>query len=406
MSSLNYVRKEFEERTAESAPVGPQVLLPQTHVRLYPYQDRLLEKIAVSREAGYNRNLLVAATGTGKTVMAGIDYARLKDKLPRARLLFVAHRKEILEQSLATFCHCLMDASFGELWVGGKKPLKFEHVFASIQSLNAASYKHLDPEHFDVVIIDEFHHAAAKSYQKLLNHVQPKQLLGLTATPERGDGLPIIEMFGGRIAAELRLWDAIDKQRLTPFDYYGIHDGLDLREVPWKKGRGYDVAGLSNLVTGNELWAKQVVNEVINRVDSITSMRALGYCVSVEHARFMARVFNAAGIRSCAVWAETPSEERKAALDQLRSGEINTIFSVDLFNEGIDVPMVDTLLLLRPTDSPLLFLQQLGRGLRLTEGKMICTVLDFCRTPSQGVSLRSTLRRVVPGESQRACPSD
>ena len=186
--------------------------------------------------------------------MAALDYAGLRESLPRSRLLFVAHREEILKQSLATFRQALSDWAFGELWVGGQRPRLFEHVFASIQSLNAAGLAHLAPDHFDVVIVDEFHHAAADSYRRLLEHVRPIELLGLTATPERSDGLPVLEWFDGRIAAELRLWDAIDQHRLTPFAYYGIHDGLDLREIPWRRGRGYDVAGLSNLVTGTTCW--------------------------------------------------------------------------------------------------------------------------------------------------------
>jgi DNA or RNA helicases of superfamily II len=171
---------------------------------------------------GHHRNLLVSATGTGKTVMAAVDYARLREKLPRARLLFVAHREEILQQSRATFAHAIRDGGFGELWVGGHRPTEFEHVFASIQSLNATALSALDPEHFDVVIIDEFHHAAADTYTRLLDLVRPRELLGLTATPERSDGLSILHWFDGRIAAELRLWDAIDQHRLTPFSYFGI----------------------------------------------------------------------------------------------------------------------------------------------------------------------------------------
>jgi superfamily II DNA or RNA helicase len=182
--------------------------------------------------------LLAAATGTGKTVMAALDYLSLRETLPRARLLFVAHREEVLTQSRATFQQALRDPSFGELWVGGARPLRFESVFASSQSLAAAGLADLTPSHFDVVIIDEFHHAAAKSYRLLLEHVRPVELLGLTATPERSDGLPILDWFDGRIAAELRLWDAIDQQRLAAFVYFGIHDGLDLREVPWRRGRG------------------------------------------------------------------------------------------------------------------------------------------------------------------------
>jgi superfamily II DNA or RNA helicase len=372
-----YEADEFAQRTAVADAGTTRFVLPPTELRPEPFQERLLELIASSRQRGHHRNLLVSATGTGKTVMAAIDYARLRQALPRARLLFVAHREEILEKSRDTFRHCLRDPGFGELWVGGERPRRFDHVFASIQSLHASKLELLDPGHFDVVVVDEFHHAASRSYRALLERVTPVELLGLTATPERSDGLPLLHFFDGRIAAELRLWDAIDQHRLSPFAYYGVHDGLDLREVPWRRGRGYDVEGLTNLLTANDVWARRVLGRVADRVEDPSRMRALGFCVSVDHARFMARVFNEAGIPSIAIWSDSPEDERKAALAQLASGEKNVVFSVDLFNEGIDVPRVDTLLLLRPTDSPTLFLQQLGRGLRRATGKTVCTVLDF-----------------------------
>ena len=372
-----YDREEFLERTKEDAPGAARVFIPATELRPEPFQERLLEQLALARQQGHHRNLLAAATGTGKTVMAALDYAALRERLPSSRLLFVAHHEEILTQSLATFRQALSDWTFGELWVGGQRPRVFDHVFASIQSLNAAGLTHLAPDHFDVVIVDEFHHAAAESYKRLLEHVRPVELLGLTATPERSDGLPILDWFNGRIAAELRLWDAIDQQRLTPFVYFGIHDGLDLREIPWRRGRGYDVGGLSNLVTGNDALAHLVLKELERRVDDVGTMRALGFCVSIEHARFMARAFSAAGIPSVAIWADTPDEERRAVLRDLAARRVRVVFSVDLFNEGIDVPTVDTLLMLRPTDSATLFIQQLGRGLRKSRDKSVCTVLDF-----------------------------
>jgi HKD family nuclease len=264
-----YDPEEFRARSADSADSRATVQLSPTDLRAEPFQERLLEQIALSRQQGHHRNLLVAATGTGKTVMAALDYLGLRERLPRSRLLFVAHREEILTQSRATFQQALRDPSFGELWVGGRRPAQFEYVFASIQSLNATGISHLDPAHFDIVIVDEFHHAAALSYRALLEHVRPVELLGLTATPERSDGLPILDWFGGRIAAELRLWDAIDQQRLVAFAYYGIHDGLDLRAIPWRRGRGYDIEGLTNLLTGNDAAARFVVKELANRVDDL-----------------------------------------------------------------------------------------------------------------------------------------
>ena len=372
-----YDRARFENATRSSGTLGPMLSLSPVEIRLEPFQERLLEQLSLARDLGHHRNLLVSATGTGKTVMAAVDYARLRGRMRRARLLFVAHREEILAQSRATFAHALRDPAFGELWVGGARPRAFEHVFASIQSINASGLDAMDPGHFDVVIVDEFHHAAATSYARLLERLQPGELLGLTATPERSDGVSVLHWFDGRIAAELRLWDAIDQHRLTPFAYYGIADDLDLREIPWRRGVGYEVEQLTGVITANDVWARRVLRQLERHVARTDEMRALGFCVSVNHARYMARVFGEHGVRAVAVWAGTPEDERRTALADLAAARVNAVFSVDLFNEGVDVPAVDTLLMLRPTDSPLLFIQQLGRGLRKSGGKTTCTVLDF-----------------------------
>jgi superfamily II DNA or RNA helicase len=370
-----YNRERFD--STRDTRSQPTIYLSPVEIRLEPFQERLLEQIDLSRQQGFHRNLLVSATGTGKTVMAAVDYARLKTSKPRSRLLFVAHREEILAQSLATFRHALRNGGFGELWVSGKRPQAFEHVFASIQSLAASGVEGIDPSHFDVVIVDEFHHAAAASYERLLTRLQPAELLALTATPERSDGLPVLHWFGDRIAAELRLWDAIDQHRLVPFSYFGIADNLDLRDIPWRRGTGYDVQRFTNVITASDVWAKAVVQQFRDRLGGGEDIRALGFCVSVEHARHMARVFSECGISATAVWADTADRERTRALSDLTAGRIKIVFSVDLFNEGVDVPSVNSLLMLRPTDSPLLFLQQLGRGLRKSPGKDLCTVLDF-----------------------------
>ncbi len=367
---------QFRERTARSDDRGTSAI-PPTELSLRPFQERMLERIEVARAHGHHRNLLVAATGTGKTVMAAVDYRNLRKTLPRARLLFVAHRREILDQSLLTFRHALHDASFGELWVGSHRPTDFEHVFASIQSLTASGVDSIDPTHFDIVVIDEFHHAAAPTYRAILERLRPRELLGLTATPERTDGFAVQDFFDGRIAAELRVWEAIDQQYLVPFAYYGVHDGLDLREVPFKRGTGYDVTALTNVYTADHVWVGQVIEQLRRRVGDPSNMRALGFCVSVAHARFMSDEFNRRGIAAVAVWGETPDDERDRALRDLRNGKVAIVFTVDLFNEGVDVPSVDTILMLRPTESATLFLQQLGRGLRKADDKALCTVLDF-----------------------------
>lgn len=366
---------EAQERSQSAS--GARILLSPLEIRPEPFQERLLEQIAVARARGQHQNLLVAATGTGKTVMAAVDYARLRNRLPRDRLLFVAHRKEILDQALGTFRQALRAPSFGELWTGHARPERFQHVFASIQSLQRADLDHLAPDHFDVVIIDEFHHAAAATYRRLLDHVRPLELLGLTATPERGDGQSVLEFFDGRIAAELRLWDAIDQGRLAPFSYFGVHDQTDLSEVTFRRGQGYDVEELTALLTGDHARARLVLSQLKEHVAGVDQIRTLGFCVSVRHAHFMAAEFARHGLSARAVSGQTPANERDQALRDLERGDLSVLFSVDLFNEGVDLPRVDTLLLLRPTDSPTLFLQQLGRGLRRSPGKVACTVLDF-----------------------------
>ena len=393
-------RDELARQGAKNAyrPIG---VLPAIELRLEAFQEHLLELIALERGRGYHRNLLVSATGTGKTVMAAVDYARLRQTLSRGRLLFIAHRKEILDQSRATFQYALRDASFGELWVDGARPERYEHVFASVQSLSRMDLSLLDPKHFDVVIIDEFHHTAAPTYGVLMAHLQPKEFLGLTATPERADGQSVTHWFDGRIAAELRLWDAIDKQRLVPFAYYGIADTTDFRQVPWRRGRGYDINVLSQILTADDAWARMVIEQVIRKVDRIGEIRALGFCVSVSHAHFMAKVFNAHGIASVAVSAESSAQEREQALRKLAARELQVVFSVDLFNEGVDVPAVDTLLMLRPTDSPTLFLQQLGRGLRRHDGKVMCTVLDFVGQHRREFRFDRRLRALLGGTRQQ-----
>lgn len=346
-------------------------------VRLLPFQERMLDQVWAAREAGKSRNLIVSATGTGKTVMAAEDYRRLSIDPNHSRLLFVAHREEILDQAIATFRHVLGDGSFGEKWMGGHKPTKFEHVFASIQSLTSSGIDDIDRQHFDVLIIDEFHHSAAPTYSKLLNHLQPRQLLGLTATPERADGLDILNWFGGEIAAELRIWDAIEQQYLVPFEYFGINDETDLRGVAWRKGMGYDSDELTNIYTGTDRWISLVYAQFSRLIGDFGSLRGIGFCVSVAHAKFMAQKFNEFGISSSVIVGSTPSDERVTTLRNLRSGILKMVFAVDVLNEGVDVPEVNTIMMLRPTDSATIFLQQLGRGLRKSQGKYFCTVLDF-----------------------------
>ncbi|WP_037577920.1 DUF3427 domain-containing protein [Phaeacidiphilus oryzae] len=370
-------------RTQAGAESGSRsISLSGLEVRPYKHQEDMLSQLAAERDIhSRHRNLLVAATGTGKTVMAALDYRGLLRKLGRRpdqlSLLFVAHRQEILRQSLRTYQDVLIDANFGELLVDGEEPSNWRHVFASTRSLNPARLEALASDHFDVIVIDEFHHSVAPTYRRIIDHFQPMELLGLTATPERADGRHVhLEYFDGRIAAEMRLWEALENDLLSPFHYFGIADNTDLSAVAWRQG-AYDAADLDRLFTGNEARARLIVKALHDKVSQPQQMRALGFCTSVGHARFMAAYFQRANINAVALDGTTPSRERKQALEQLRNGALQVLFSVDLFNEGLDIPDVDTLLLLRPTQSATVFLQQLGRGLRRTENKPVLTVLDF-----------------------------
>lgn len=363
----------------------------------YPFQREMLQRLEAERERHHRyRNLVVAATGTGKTLVAAFDYQRLRSRLQNPSLLFVAHRREILSQSLAAYRAVLRDGSFGELLADGHRPAEGRHVFASIQSLAQTDLGDISPDAFDVVVVDEFHHAAAPTYERLLKHLQPWILLGLTATPERTDGRTVLEWFDGRIAVELRLWDALERGLLCPFQYFGLHDGTDLSHVEWSR-RGYDVAALEKVYTGDQARVSLVMQAIQDKVANPLSMRALGFCVSVPHARFMAAEFSRRGLPSLAVSADTSAEDRDAALRDLRDGKVAVVFCVDLFNEGIDVPAVDTVLFLRPTESALVFLQQLGRGLRRTHGKSCLTVLDFIGNASRRFRFDLRLRALLGG---------
>ncbi len=386
--------EQFERATAQI--IDDSIATPFA-IEPYPFQRHILEQLTLERQRGRDANLVVAATGTGKTVVAALDYRQLRTVFGRSRLLFVAQRKEILTQSRDTFRHVLREGDFGELWVGGSQPTRWDHVFASVQSLSANDVSGVDPNHFDVVVIDEFHHAAAPTYTALLDHLRPRQLLGLTATPERSDGLDILKWFGGRMAIELRLWDALEQDLLAPFHYYGIFDGTDLREVTWRAGRGYDQTELTNLYTADHVWVSKVLHAIERKVGNPRSMRALGFGTTIAHCAFLARRFNEAGINARVVSANTAKADRDQALADLRAGKVQVLFSVDVFNEGVDVPAVDTVLLLRPTESATVFLQQLGRGLRRSPGKNVCTVLDFVGHQSSQFRFDQRYRGMVGG---------
>ena len=350
-------------------------------LRPHAFQQEILDSIATERAAGLNRHLVISATGTGKTMLAAFDYRRFAREVAgtnRPSLLFIAHREEILTQALQKFRHVLRDADFGDLLVGGSDPTQSRHLFCSVQSWNARELGGLPPAHFDYVVLDEAHHAAASSYQRILEHIQPQVLLGLTATPERTDGQDIRDDFGGSFTHEMRLPDAIEARHLSPFHYFGIGDepGVDFTGLRWQRG-GYRKEDLDRVIGSNERRARWVLSNLADHVAEPDRVRALGFCVSQQHAEFMARFFSAHGMPAMALTANSPADVRRRVQRQLVAREIRAIFTVDLYNEGVDIPEVDTVMLLRPTESLTVYLQQLGRGLRLHDEKSHLTVLDF-----------------------------
>lgn len=380
-------------------------------IRPFDYQREILERLQVEREVrGHWRNLVVAATGTGKTVMAASDYKDFAEKSDRARLLFVAHREEILRQSLSTFRQVLSDYNFGEKWYGGEEPANYEHVFASKDTLNnRLDTLRLPADYYDYIVIDEAHHVSASSYRRILNYFKPKVLLGITATPERMDGEDITQDFDGTISAEIRLDDALNKGLLAPFFYYGITDSVDYSDVAWDKGH-YVASELSRIYTYNDARTAIILKSLQKYLPNIRDVRALCFCVDQQHAKYMASKFTLCGLKADVLTSEN-AQMRTALYNRLKRKDVNYLFVVDMFNEGVDIPEVDTVLFLRPTESLTVFVQQFGRGLRKAEGKTHVDILDFVGnsrvefnyTDRMRVMLGRTSMSVLE-EMERDCP--
>lgn len=390
-----YDQAEFESVTLDDLPRLEEALAIESRqlkpgsghsfhfldLRPHAFQQEILDAIADERELGIRKHLVIAATGTGKTMIAAFDYRRFAQSQKaseRPSLLFIAHREEILAQAQNSFRHVLRGSTFGDLLVGGKRPTQSRHLFCSVQSWNSRDLSQLPANHFDYVVLDEAHHAPAASYQKILEHVQPKVLLGLTATPERTDGKDIRGDFDNRFTHEMRLADAVEARHLVPFHYFGVgdHPDVDFSGLDWPRG-GYRIDDLDRVIGNNERRAGWVLRQLEDHVADTSTIHALGFCVSQRHASFMAQFFNIKGVAAEALTADSASGVRESVRRRLVAGEIKVIFTVDLFNEGVDIPEIDTVMFLRPTESLTVYLQQLGRGLRRNEGKTHLTVLDF-----------------------------
>ena len=368
---------------------------------LLPHQKQILDKLRVEREdRGNFKNLIVAATGTGKTVISAFDYQEFARTHSRARILFTAHREEILRQSLNTYRSVLQDANFGTLWVGANRPQEaseYEHLFVSISMFNSRFeefFALLDSDFYDYIVIDEAHHSQADSYRKLFDHFQPQLLVGLTATPERMDGKDLRPDFGNRISAEIRLPQALQAGLLTPFQYLCISDDTDLSDECLWSGQKYNIERLADKLCNKER-AKLIVDALHKYLADEYTCRALCFCVNKHHADFMAEQLRLYGFNAQSLTSDTPAEERKQLAKDLREGTLHYLCVVDIFNEGVDIPEVDTVLFLRPTESLTIFLQQLGRGLRLSAGKTELTVLDFVAQANRKYDFASRFRALT-----------
>lgn len=391
--SLNKEKKIDEEKLNFSFDIRP-----------YAYQKEILDKLRVEREIfNKNKNLIIAATGVGKTVISAFDYKNFcrENNGQINKLLFVVHREEILRQARDTFRTIFKDNNFGDLMVGGNVPDSLEHLFVSIQSLNSKDLCEITTEdYYDFIIVDEFHHAAAPSYQRLLSYYKPKVLLGLTATPERADNKDIFKYFEDRISGEIRLPEAIDRKLLSPFQYFAVSDSVDLSKLKWQR-KGYNTSDLDKVYTNNDIRVNEIINALNKYITDINEAIGLGFCVSKEHAKFMAKRFNEFGIESIALTDESRNDERREAKSKLVNKEIKFIFVVDLYNEGVDIPEINTILFLRPTESLTVFLQQLGRGLRLHEDKECLTVLDFVGQAHKNYDFEEKFRALI-GRSNKS----
>ena len=330
-----------------------------------PVQREALDALEQTRLEGFRRGLVVMATGLGKTWLAAFDTARPQFR----RVLFVAHREEILRQSLEVFRRVQPDADLG-LYYGGAKQSDARILFAGVQTL-AGSLDRFEPDRFDYVVVDEFHHAAARSYRRVIEHFQPEFMLGLTATPNRMDSADLLALCSDNLVYECPLTEGIERGDLSPFRYFGIADDVDYAPIPWRGGR-FDPAMLAEAVETRER-AQHALDVWRDKGGG----RTLAFCVTLSHADFMAEFFRSNGVAAAAVHSGPTSAPRAGSVEQLRAGELRVICAVDMFNEGLDVPEIDTVLMLRPTESPVVFLQQLGRGLRRNDGKDALTAIDF-----------------------------
>ena len=391
------VSKDLERYDIDEEPEDTNVRL------LYEPRGAQIEALCAledTRSEGAKRALVQAATGVGKTYLAAFDSKAYK------RVLFVAHREEILRQAAVSFQNVRNSDNYG-FFNGDQKCTDKSVIFASVATLGRQEYlneTYFSKDYFDYIVIDEFHHAVNDQYRRIVDYFKPQFLLGLTATPERMDGRNIYEICDYNVPYEISLKDAINKGMLVPFHYYGIFDDTDYSKLHIVRGK-YDEKELNETYIGN-VYRHELIYKYYCKYGS---KRALGFCCSRAHAEEMAKEFCNRGIPAVAVYSNADgafSEDRSVAIEKLKNGEIKVIFSVDMFNEGVDITSVDMVMFLRPTESPIVFLQQLGRGLRKSKGKEYLNVLDFIGNYEKAGRVRSLLTGRTLAETQQYHPAD
>ena len=383
-----YESRRLTLRSAPAREIAPVDETPPPVPEPHGIQREALAALEATRLEGFGAGLVVLATGLGKTWLAAFD----TDREEFGKVLFVAHREEILRQSLATFRTIRPTAKLG-LYMGVEQTPDADVVFASIQTLGSASHlERFAADRFDYIVVDEFHHASAPTYTRLIRYFKPAFLLGLTATPDRLDGSDILQLCEDNLVFECDAPGGIKQGLLSPFSYFGIPDEVDYREIPWRNSR-FAAEKLTQAVETQKR-GEHVYQQWLER----GGQRTLAFCCSITHADFMRDYFLQKGISAASVHSGSASHPRTRSLERLNSGELKVIFTVDIFNEGVDIPLVDTVMMLRPTESPVIWMQQFGRGLRRAEGKERLTVLDYIGNHRIFLMKIQTLFSLEPGD--------
>jgi superfamily II DNA or RNA helicase/HKD family nuclease len=388
-SELEELELMLPSKKEDPKPAGIIIDPPADYGVIQPRfaQIEALEELNKTVEEEYNKALVVMATGLGKTYLAGFFSMNFN------KILFIAHREEILYQARESFKNIMPDKQYG-IYNGKHKESNADTIFASIYTLSMKTHlEQFHPDEFDLIIIDEFHHAAADSYQRALDYFKPKFLLGITATPDRNDNKDVYAICDGNVAFRLDFLDAIERKWLAPFKYFGVYDDTDYSQITWL-GNRYDEEELLQAQLRDDLALK-----VLRAWEEKRQTRTLAFCSSIRQANFLSHYFNQHGYQTVSLHSQQVDVSRSQAIAQLQKGDIDVIFTVDLFNEGVDIPAVDTLLFVRPTESLTVFTQQIGRGLRLHPGKEACVIIDLIGN-YRNADIKLSLFDTNPGEGK------